>query len=277
MKKANKHVVLAREQALNNLIKAGVEVPEGLQFAKERVLNFLEDMDSGVSFMTNWKMGTVLGLNPDQRINRWAVTILISERADHDAEFRQALLQNPRYLIAIAANESCGLKPIDFLWQVNSVIVVQEEPGLHWLILPACQLGCGTPEGQELPSATGSCSVCGKPQGTAGNCQQEITSAEKMPVDIIHEIDEFIVRSVAGDGDSYTRLMSDPTKFYFQASQALFGVLPDDKFGIKEVKVVADTDTTLYLVLLAKHKTISPTIANNKKTAMKKNQNGMLL
>lgn len=259
-------VVLPREQALKSLVKSGVESSMG------RILDYLEDMDRAVNFMINWQMGTVLGLNPTQRIDRWATTLRLSERAGRDADFHHELLKNPRYLTAIAAHESCGLKPIDFLWQVNTVSVIEEEPGLHWLILPACHLGCGTPEGKELPSTIGSCSVCGKPIGQMGDCQQEISSLAT-PAERIHAIDEFIVRTVGADVSSHARLLADPTSFFVQASQTLFGVLPHEEFGIQEVKVVADTDTALYLVLLAKHESKSSVTANNQnlRTENKKN------
>lgn len=184
-----------------------------------RILTFLEDLDGALAFTTRWQPGTVLGLKPGQVLDRWEMTVRISGRAEQDAEFRRELLQNPRYVGAIALRESLGVKPIDYLWQVKNVSVVEEAPGLHWLILPACHLGCGTPEVLELPPASDSCQVCGKP---GGGCQQ-VASALSTRADRIHEVDEFVVRSVEADASALARL------------------------------VAADTSTSLCLVLLARH------------------------
>jgi hypothetical protein len=218
-----------------------------------------------MNFATRWTMGSILGLKSDERIDRWALTLNLSNRADHDPEFRNALLQNPRYLAAIAIQESCGIKPIDFLWQVNTVSILEEVPGLHWLILPACHRGCITTEAKELPTSVGSCAVCGRPQGQSINCQQT-TSSSTTQLDLIHQVDEHIARTVSANQSEYERMIANPTNFFIQATQSLFGVLPHEKFGINEVKVAADTDTSLYLVLLTNHKTMSLSTHDNLQT-----------
>ncbi len=245
-----------REHALMSLANtAGVStIP--------KILGYLEDMDKAINFMIQWQTGTVLGLEPGQRIDRWAATLRVSERAGRDVDFKRELLRNPRYFTAITLQECYGIKPIDFLWQVDTVRIVEEMPGLHWLILPACHLGCATLEGKEVPESTDSCSMCGKPQGKAGACVQDFSSATT-PVERIHQIDEFIVRSVIGDASSRARLLADPSGFFAQSSQTLFGVLPQEEFGIQEVKVVSDTDTLLYVVLLASHRSIPSKIVCN--------------
>lgn len=245
-------MMLPREQALRSLVESAMVQSGGSESTIGRILDFLEDLDGAVTFMTGWQRGAVLGLEPDERLDRWGMTVRISERADCDADFRRELLRHPRYLSAIAIREGLGIKPIDYLWQVNAVRVVEEEPGLHWLILPACHLGCGTPEVLASPPLNGSCQVCGKPQGQTSGCQR-VTSSLATPADRIHEIDEFIVRSVQADLSARARLMANPTDFFVGASQAVFGVRPQEEFGIREVKVAADTPTSLCLVLLARH------------------------
>ena len=160
----------SREHALRSLVEDAVVGPGGWEPGIERVMAFLEDMDRAMSFMTDWKLGAVLSLEPDQVLDRWGMTVHISERAARDAEFRRAVLRHPRYVTAIALREGLGIKPIDYLWQVSDVRVVEEEPGLHWLTLPACHFGCGTDEILDLPRSIGSCQVCGKPNGETGGC-----------------------------------------------------------------------------------------------------------
>ena len=59
----------------------------GAASATERILEFVEDLGGAMSFMTQWALGPVFGLEPGQRLDRWGVTRALSERAERDAAF----------------------------------------------------------------------------------------------------------------------------------------------------------------------------------------------
>ncbi len=205
--------MLAREKAMR-LVLASAAIPgAGADLAVARMMNVLEDMDLAMSFMTHWTHGPVLELQPDERLDRWGITVRLSARAERDVDFRRALLGNPRYLHALAIHENLGIKPLDYLWQIDAVDVVEETPELHWLLLPDCHLGCATPEVLASSPSNGTCRACGKPIGPTSACQRA-NSISATVADRIHEVDEFIMRSVKSNAAARERLMADPTSFF---------------------------------------------------------------
>ncbi|MGI8738249.1 MAG: hypothetical protein ACR2KU_00955 [Gammaproteobacteria bacterium] len=152
-------------------------------------MGFLKDLDEAMNFMTHWSKGSVLCLEPGQRLDRWGMTVRVSDRAERDADFRRELLCNPRYSSALAAREGLGIQPIFYLGQVKAVNVVEEEPGLHWLILPACHRGCKSSAALEPQPSNGLCQMCGKPSGQTNKCQR-VTAPAATLEDRIHEVDE---------------------------------------------------------------------------------------
>ena len=231
--------------------QSALAIDEGFASTPQRILDFIDDLDAAMRFMTRWPLGSALGLQTGQGLERWGITLALSERAERDAEFRREYLGNPRYVSALAIDEGLGIKPIYYLWQVKRVDLLEEAPGLHWLVLPACHRGCEALDVQGGAASTGSCRACGKPLGP-GACQRDISPAQA-PASRIHDVDEFIARSVQADASSRARLLADPRAVFAQAAQELHGVDPLEEFGIREVRVAEDTDTTLYFVLLARH------------------------
>ena len=229
----------------------------GFVSTPQRVLDFIDDLDAAMRFMTQWAMGSALGLPAGQGLDRWGITLALSERAERDAEFRRAYLRNPRYVSALAIDEGLGIKPIHYLWQVKRVDLHEEAPGLHWLVLPACHRGCEALAVQGGVPSTGSCRACGKTFGPAGACQRDASPAQT-PANRIHDVDEFIARSVQADASSRARLLADPSAVFAHAAQELLGVNALEEFGIREVKVAEDTDAMLYFVLLARHEPVRP-------------------
>ena len=74
----------------------------------------------------------------------------------------------------------------------------------------------------------------------------------------IHDVDEFIVRSAQADGLSRARLLADRTAVFAQAAQQRLRVRRLEEFGIREVRIVEHTETTLYFVLLTRHQPERP-------------------
>lgn len=172
-----------------SIVEAEVARSGGWASAAELVLGFLKDLDEAMNFMTHWSKGSVLCLEPGQRLDRWGMTVRVSDRAERDADFRRELLCNPRYSSALAAREGLGIQPIFYLGQVKAVNVVEEEPGLHWLILPACHRGCKSSAALEPQPSNGLCQMCGKPSGQTNKCQR-VTAPAATLEDRIHEVDE---------------------------------------------------------------------------------------
>jgi len=44
-------------------------------------LDYLEDLDEAIGFMSRWPGGPVLGLQPGQRTDRWGLNLRLSARA----------------------------------------------------------------------------------------------------------------------------------------------------------------------------------------------------
>jgi hypothetical protein len=209
-----------------------------------RILDDLDDMDDAVTFFVQWKRGTLLDLEPGQKLDRWETTVRINQRMDRDPELYGELLRQPRYMAALMAQEAIGLPILSFLAQVKEVRFVEEEPGLHWLLLPECHRGC---EGLEGPvEAPSHCTVCGRPQGAADSSSKSPNSLATT-LERIHAVDDYVVR-LARDS-----VMKDPTEAFAQASQTLFGARPEELFGIHKVHLAAESDTMLYTIRLADH------------------------
>ena len=223
--------------------------------AAQRLFTFAGDVDRAMGFMLRWTLGPVLDLQPGERLDRWGITRALSERAARDAAFRREFLERPRYVSALAIEQGLGIKPVYFLWQVKTVHVLEEEPGLHWLVLPACHRGCAALDAPVAAFAGGSCQACGKPVGSAGASQRS-KSSSSAAVDRVHDVDDFIVRAIQSDATARASLQADPTRFFARAVQQLFGTSPELAFGIREVRVAEDTDTLLYFMLLAAHEPV---------------------
>jgi hypothetical protein len=224
----------------------------GIDGVVTNILDFLDDLDDAITFFAQWKRGTLLDLDPGQKLDRWETTVRISQLMDRDPELYAEMLRQPRYLAALMAHEAKGLPVVSFLGQVKEVRFVEEEPGLHWLLLPACHRGCEAFEGPEAAQSHGSCTVCGRPQGAASSSSKSPT-ALATTLDRIHAVDDYVVRSLDMDCSVRDSVMKDPTEAFAQASQTLFGARPEELFGIHEIQLAVDTDTMLYCIRLADH------------------------
>jgi hypothetical protein len=220
--------------------------------AVTRILDDLDDLDDAITFFVQWKRGTLLDLKPGQELDRWETTVRINQRMDRDPELYGELLRQPRYLAALMAQEAIGLPIISFLSQVKEVRFVEEEPGLHWLLLPACHRGCEGFEGLEQAQSHGLCTVCGRPQGAADSSSKSPSSLATT-LERIHAVDDYVVRSLNMDCSARDSVMKDPSKAFAQASQRLFGERPVELFGIHKVQLAVESDTMLYCIRLADH------------------------
>lgn len=223
----------------------------GWNDAVDRALDLLDDVDATIRLAGEWPMRRILGLKPGQRIGRWSITVRVSECAECDPEFRRECLRNPRCLGALAVYEGLEISPASYLWQVRTATVLEETPGLHWVILPACHQGCQTLEARQSLGTAGPCMACGNPRGQARRCPQAdvpgISSRDR-----IHEVDEHIVRLVQADPSARQRVLLDATGFFGEIAESVFKVRPDS-LGIGQVQVAEDTESSVFFVLLARH------------------------
>jgi hypothetical protein len=217
------------------------------------MLDCFDDLDDAMHFFARRERGTLLDLAPGQKLDRWGTTVHFGQRPDRDPELRAEMHRHPRYLAALLAHEAQGLPIIGFLAQVREVRFVEEEPGLHWLLLPECHRGCESLDGGlQVARSYDSCLACGRPQGAVSDCSTPPSSLTT-EMERIHAADDYVVRSVAMKRFSREDVLNDPAEAFAEASQALFGKRPDELFGIHNTQLAADTDTMLYFIHLADH------------------------
>src|SRR6476661_2562703 len=130
-----------------------------------RLLDSLEDIDGAFTFFAQRKRGIILDLEPGQQLGRWDTNVRFNERMDRDPELYAEMVRQPRYLMAAFTQEATGLPIVGFLAQVKEVRFVEEEPGLHLLLLPACHRGCGPVKSESADE----CIMCGLPRPSASS------------------------------------------------------------------------------------------------------------
>jgi hypothetical protein len=217
------------------------------------MLDCFDDLDDAIHFFARRERGTLLDLAPGQKLDRWGTTVRFSQRLDRDPELRAEMHRHPRYLTALLAHEAQGLPIIGFLAQVREVRFVEEEPGLHWLLLPECHRGCESLDGGlQVARSYDSCLACGRPQGAASDSSTPPSSLAT-ELERIHAADEYVVRSLAMKRIARDDVVNHPAEVFAEASQALFGKRPDELFGIHKTQAAADSDTMLYFIHLADH------------------------
>lgn len=217
------------------------------------MLDCFADLDDAIHFFARRERGTLLGLAPGQKLDRWQTTVRFSKRLDRDPELRAEMRRHPRYLTALLAHEAQGLPIIGFLGQVREVRFVEEEPGLHWLLLPECHRGCESLDGGvQAAQWQESCVACGRPKGPASDSSTPPSSLATA-LERIHAADDYVVRSLAMNRFARDDVLNDPAEAFAEASQALFGKWPQELFGIHKTQLAADSDTMLYFIRLADH------------------------
>ena len=121
-------------------------------------------------------------LAPGQKLVRWGTTVHFDQRQDRDPELRAEMHRHPRYLAALLAHEAQGLPIIGFLAQVREVRFVEEEPGLHWLLLPECHRGCKSLDGGlQVARSYNSCLACGRDQAAVSGSSTPPSSLYQLP------------------------------------------------------------------------------------------------
>jgi hypothetical protein len=184
-------------------------------------------------------------------VDRWGTTVRFNQLLERDPELYAEMRRQPRYLAALMTQEAMALPIMSFLSRVKEVRFVEEQPGLHWLLLAACHHGCEALVDPVAEPSDGSCSVCGRPQGAAAGCEPPAVQATTL--ERIHAVDDYLERSVSTDSAARERLMKDPTEAFAQASLTLLGARPEELFGIHEVRLAVDSESMIYFIRVVDH------------------------
>jgi hypothetical protein len=236
-----------REKDLKGMVALAM-LGDGEDKLVTHFVDSLEDIDGAFTFFAQRKGGTILDLEPGQQLGRWETNVRFNQRMDRDPELYADMVRQPRYMMAAFTQEATGLPIVSFLAQVKEVPFVEEEPGVHLLLLPACHRGCGPVKSESADE----CVMCGLPRPTASsNCKppQGLTTT----LDRIHAVDDYLVRSLDTSRAARDLVMKEPTRAFAQASQTLFGSSPEKLFGIHTTRIVQDTESILYSIRLADH------------------------
>ena len=240
-----------REKRLKILAMSALSAG-GVEGIMSRILDELDELDDVITFFAHRKRGTILDLAPGQKLTRWEATLRFNEQMDRDPGLYAEMSRHPRYLGALIVQEAMGIPVLSFLSRVKEVRFIEEQPGLHWLVLAACHHGCESVGAAQAGQFTGdSCSVCGRPQGAGDGAEQRHMPTAAL--DRIHAVDDYLERSVSVGGELRDQVVNNPTRAFAEASQKLFGGRPEELFGIHEVRLAADSEIMIYSVRLADH------------------------
>ena len=89
----------ARENALKAVMMSAMR-GGGVDGVVARILDVLDDLNDAITFFAQWKRGTLLDLEPGQKLDRWETIVRLNQRMDRDPELYAEMLRQPRYLAA---------------------------------------------------------------------------------------------------------------------------------------------------------------------------------
>src|ERR1700754_2116330 len=94
------------------------------------------------SFLQTWPFSSITQTQENKRLTREDMDDQLLHKIYADELFRNEFLANPRFVMAIAVEESLGIDKYQFVRGVGDVHVLQETPEHLYLILPSCHKGC---------------------------------------------------------------------------------------------------------------------------------------
>ena len=104
----------ARENALKAVMMSAMR-GGGVDGVVARILDVLDDLNDAITFFAQWKRGTLLDLEPGQKLDRWETIVRLNQRMDRDPELYAEMLRQPRYLAALARRKPWGC-PSSVFW-----------------------------------------------------------------------------------------------------------------------------------------------------------------
>lgn len=191
----------------------------------------------------------ILEVESDKKLTRADVVAQLVAKAQKDWGFKQALLHQPREIVATATAEGLG---INMLYQISEVSILQETTNILYLMLPACHYGCLAPEVNEAPpESSGSCHVCGLPKAAGQNCGSVQFYPEQNKGLTRKDIEAYLIAKAQKEHGFKQQLLSQPTTTYVTAAKNFLGSSSTPEFlkNITEVRVVEENPNSLYIVL----------------------------
>jgi hypothetical protein len=75
----------AREKALKTVMRSAM-LAGGVDGAVTRIVDVLDDLNEAITFFAQLKRGTLLALEPGQKLDRWEAIVRLNQRMDRDPE-----------------------------------------------------------------------------------------------------------------------------------------------------------------------------------------------
>lgn len=182
-------------------------------------------------FSQSWRWGKLIQPAPGERLTRRGMDARLVERARADAEFLDDLRRHPQWAYMVAAFDCFGISKIRFIEQVREVRLLEESPDLLYLVLPArARLQA------ELEAAAG-------PKDLAAEAG---TASERERIE-----ERLVARAATEDAFRDALLFRPETTYRAAAREAAGGTEPEYLQGVREVRVVPESEGSLALVLPA--------------------------
>ena len=211
--------------------------------------------DELTSFVEARALKSIVGKRPDERWTRDDMDLRLQLKTRSDELFRQEFLAHPRFVYALAVEESLGIPSFAFLRVIDSVAVLQETPERLYLVLPSCHKGCeARPAAPPEGVCAGSCHVCGITFPThtdnRSTCEQWEAAASTAPTR--KEIEDLLKKKAALDHTFKKELTSRPMEIYTAfATKICGGVEPNYMATVKEIQVLEEGERDVYFLLQA--------------------------
>lgn len=182
-------------------------------------------------FSQSWRWGRLIEPAPGERLTRRRMDARLVERARADAELLDDLRRHPLWVYMVAVYDCFGIAKLRFIEQVREVRLLEEGPELLYLVLPArARLQA------ELEATAG-------PDGGA---------SEADPAGERERIEGLLVDRAANDDAFRDALLFRPDATYRAAArEAAGGAEPEYLRGVREVRVMPESEGSLALVLPA--------------------------
>lgn len=176
-------------------------------------------------FAQSWRRERLLDLAPGERLTRRAMEALLMARSRGDDGLLAELREHPRWVYMVAVHEAYGISKLRFLEQVREVRLLEETAAVLYLVLP----------GRARLQADLEAVTASDPPTTGRDAVEErlVARAEA-------------VRSVRD------ALLFRPDATYRSAArESCGGDEPAYLAGVREVRVIPETESSLALVLPA--------------------------
>ena len=217
-------------------------------------MNSIEQVEHDLSsFLQTWSFPDIVEKRADERMTREDMNHRLVRRIHGDALFRREFLAHPRFVFAIAVEQSLGIDKYAFVKNIERVEVLQETSRQLYLVLPACHRGCRREEVCEAPAeaVAGSCHVCGItfPRAAESSCSEQRPSSGTGAVSR-REIEEQMTKRAGFDASFREALLTRPAEAYPAFARELCGGhVPQYLETVEDIRVLEEDVDEIYFRL----------------------------